>query len=43
MHLAEHILKIKPALPIILCTGYGEHAMPDAAAQMGISGFFTNR
>jgi PAS domain S-box-containing protein len=40
MHLAEHMLKLKPALPIILCTGYSEHATPDSAAQMGISGFF---
>lgn len=40
MHLAEHMLKIKPALPIILCTGYSEHATPDLAAQTGIAGFF---
>jgi PAS domain S-box-containing protein len=40
MHLAEHMLKLKPAIPIILCTGYSEHATPDSAAQMGIAGFF---
>jgi len=40
MHLAEHMLKLKPALPIILCTGYSENATPDLADQTGIAGFF---
>jgi DNA-binding NtrC family response regulator len=40
MHLAESMLKIKPALPIILCTGFSEHANPESAAKIGIAGFF---
>jgi CheY-like chemotaxis protein len=40
MHLAEQLLKLHPGLPIILCTGYSEHATPELAEQAGICGFF---
>lgn len=40
MHLAESLLKMSPDLPIILCTGYSEHANPDTAEKVGIAGFF---
>ena len=39
MHMAEHMLKCRPTLPIILCTGYSEHATPELAAQAGLVGF----
>jgi len=41
MHLAEQMLKIKPALPIILCTGYSERATAESTASIGIAGFFS--
>jgi PAS domain S-box-containing protein len=41
MLLAENMLKVKPSLAIILCTGYSGHANADAATKMGIGGFFT--
>jgi PAS domain S-box-containing protein len=41
MLLAETILKLKPDLPIILCTGYSDHANPASVAKIGIKGFFT--
>lgn len=40
MHLAEHMLKLQPKLPIILCTGYSEHASPEAVTNIGISAYF---
>lgn len=40
MHLAERMLKLKPGLPVILCTGYSEHATPELAQQAGLAGFF---
>ncbi len=41
MHLAEQMLKLKPDLPIILCTGYGsEHATAELAAAAGLAAFF---
>lgn len=40
MHLAEQMLKMNPALPITLCTGYSEHANAETTAAMGIAGFF---
>lgn len=40
MHLAERMLKIKPDLPIILCTGYSEQATPQAAGDAGLAAFF---
>jgi len=40
MHLAERMLKHRPGMPIILCTGYSEHATPELAEQAGLAGFF---
>jgi signal transduction histidine kinase/CheY-like chemotaxis protein len=40
MLLAEKMLTIKPDLPIVLCTGYSEHATPEAIEKIGIKGFF---
>lgn len=40
MHLAERMLKLRPNLPIILCTGYSDHASPELATQAGLAGFF---
>ncbi len=36
MQLAEKILALRPAMPIILCTGYSELATPQQAQAMGI-------
>ncbi|MEZ4527843.1 MAG: transporter substrate-binding domain-containing protein [Desulfobacterales bacterium] len=38
--LAEEIRKIRPGIPIILCTGYSETVTADMAAEMGIREFF---
>jgi PAS domain S-box-containing protein len=38
--LTASLLAIKPTLPIILCTGYSDHANPEIAVQVGIKGFF---
>ena len=35
--LASHIKKIRPTLPIILCTGFSEDATPEKALMAGIS------
>lgn len=40
MHLSEHLRKIRPDIPIILCTGYSEHANPEVAEAAGLSAFF---
>jgi signal transduction histidine kinase len=40
MLLAKKILTLKPILPIVLCTGYSEHATAESAAKLGIAGFF---
>lgn len=40
MLLAEKLLKLKPGLPIILCTGFSEHATADSVNKIGIAGFF---
>lgn len=40
MALAGCLLAIKPALPIILCTGFSDHANPEKAGQAGIAAFF---
>jgi two-component system cell cycle sensor histidine kinase/response regulator CckA len=40
MLLAEKMRLLQPDLPIILCTGYSEHANPESAANVGIAGFF---
>jgi len=39
-HFAEKLLKIKPDLPIILCSGYSEHINPDTSSTIGIAAFF---
>lgn len=41
MHLAARMLKLKPGLPIILCTGFSEHATAELAAKAGLAGFFS--
>jgi PAS domain S-box-containing protein len=40
MHMAELMLRFKPQLPIILSTGYSEHATAELAEQAGLAGFF---
>jgi PAS domain S-box-containing protein len=40
MHLAQKILAINPGLPIILFTGYSQHANRETVTDIGISGFF---
>jgi PAS domain S-box-containing protein len=40
MHLAQRMLKLRPELPVILCTGYSTHATPELAEQAGLAGFF---
>jgi PAS domain S-box-containing protein len=37
--LAEEILKIRPDIPVILCTGYSEHMTEERAKATGIRGF----
>ncbi|MEJ2588074.1 MAG: response regulator [Deltaproteobacteria bacterium] len=37
--LAQELLKIRPDIPIILCTGYSSHMNEKAAREMGIKGF----
>jgi len=37
---AEKMLRLKPALPIILRTGFNEHATAESTAKMGIARFF---
>lgn len=39
MHLAMQMLYFQPGLPIILCTGYSDHATAEGAAKIGIAGF----
>ncbi len=39
LDLAKAMLKLRPDLPIILCTGYSAHVNADIAAQNGIAGF----
>jgi len=40
MQLSESILRLKPNIPIILCTGYSEEATAETTKAMGIAGFF---
>lgn len=40
MHMTELMLRFKPQLPIILCTGYSVHATADLAERAGLAGFF---
>jgi DNA-binding NtrC family response regulator len=35
--LTREVLKIKPELPVILCTGYSEEASPEQAKEMGVA------
>ncbi len=37
--LAREILKIRPGLPVVLCTGYSEEVDADSARAAGIAGF----
>ncbi len=39
--LAEHMMNIKPGLPVILCTGYSHSMNPDRAKAMGIKRYLT--
>lgn len=39
LHLAEEILKLRPEIPIILCTGYSEEADADRARAAGVTEF----
>jgi DNA-binding NtrC family response regulator len=39
MDLAVELLKIRAAIPIILCTGYSETVSQERASQIGIKGF----
>ena len=41
VQLAKQILKIKSAMPIILCTGYSELINQEQAKAMGIKGYLT--
>jgi PAS domain S-box-containing protein len=36
LELAREILSIRPDMPVVLCTGFSEHATPEAAGAMGI-------
>ncbi len=38
-HLAEEILRLRPGLPVILCTGFSEKVDANAAHGLGIAGF----
>ncbi len=37
--LAAEAMRIRPEIPVILCTGYSERVTPDQAAEMGIKAF----
>jgi CheY-like chemotaxis protein/two-component sensor histidine kinase len=39
LHMAEAMLRIKPDLPVILCTGYSEHANAEISRRAGIAAF----
>jgi DNA-binding NtrC family response regulator len=39
MHLSMQLLDLRPDFPIILCTGYSDHATAEAVAKIGIAGF----
>jgi PAS domain S-box-containing protein len=40
MHMSQAMLKLKPGLPVILCTGYSENATALGAEGIGIAAFF---
>ena len=37
--LAEAILKVRPGIPILLCTGYSGEVSPEQAKEVGIQGY----
>jgi PAS domain S-box-containing protein len=37
--LAQELLKIRPDLPVIICTGFSEKMTPETAAAVGVKGF----
>lgn len=37
--LASELIKIRPDIPILLCTGFSEKISKEAAKAMGINGF----
>jgi PAS domain S-box-containing protein len=39
--LAEALKRIKPDIPILLCTGYSERMTPETVRKLGVSGFLT--
>jgi FixJ family two-component response regulator len=39
VQLAEELLKVRPDVPIILCTGHSETVSPDIAKEAGIREF----
>jgi len=39
LELAERMKKMKPDIPIMLCTGFSEHVTADNYRQMGLAGF----
>ena len=41
--LAQELLKIRPNVPIILCTGFSEHVTEEKAKAIGIQEFVMNR
>ena len=36
---ARELLRLKPELPIIICTGFSEHISPERIEKLGIKGF----
>jgi CheY-like chemotaxis protein len=38
---ARELMRIRPDIPVILCTGFSELTSPEKAASMGIKGFLT--
>jgi DNA-binding NarL/FixJ family response regulator len=37
--LAQQIMKIRPSIPVLLCTGYSDRIYKDEVGKMGIAGF----
>ena len=37
--LARELLRVKPELPIIICTGFSEHINSEKLGKLGIKGF----
>jgi CheY-like chemotaxis protein len=38
-HLAEELMKIRPDIPIILCTGHSDHVDENKAKELGIRAY----